>query len=166
MTDFSIKILQIPEVVNYETGEVLKPAGKLEIKTREEVGFRSLTDLKGFSDNEKPQHVSIVNTEDYVPVKKLVDMIFRGKTKKEQAILTAKLNAQNADDYDEDNEVEIIDDIVEQSDVIEDLTAVQNSSGVEVPSPYYIAEGGKGNDDAENGAEPSAQPATSDNGEE
>lgn len=123
MTDFDVVTIHNKEVVNYETGEIIKPASNLTIKTRLSCPFRSVTDLKGFNDNEVNTHDSLTNADDYVSVKKLIDMIFRGKTLQERQILMAQMNAQHAEDFDEDNEVEIIEDLIEQSDDLADISA-------------------------------------------
>ena len=58
MSGFSVEKHKIPEIICEETGEVLKPASELTIKTRSDVPFRSITDLKGYEGHEVNTHVS------------------------------------------------------------------------------------------------------------
>lgn len=75
MIDFVEK--KIPEVVDPVTGEVLFDS--YDIMTREDVPFRSITDLKGFSDVELNFDPSETDSSQYEPLESLISRMMRGE---------------------------------------------------------------------------------------
>ena len=110
---FKEKIIETKAVCDYDTGEVIIEAAKTKILTRDDVPFRSVTDLKVSNDHEKPNKSSLTNSKDYIPIEKMVNMIFRTRSIAEirQELETGV--------YDEDNEIECLDDPIEQMDLVD-----------------------------------------------
>jgi len=118
---FTEKTIKVPEVTDFVTGEVLKPAYEYKIKTREDVPFRSITDLKGYEGHEIHNEPTICDSTTYTPISKLVQMIFRSP----EAFAAA--TRVDVDDYDEDSDVVILEDPIEQMDELADLQALQQA---------------------------------------
>lgn len=118
---FTEKKIIEPEVTRWDTGEVLLPEKEITIKTREDVPFRSITDLKGYVGHETPCHASVCDSSTYTPISQLVKMIFRSPDAFSQAVRV------DDGDYDTDFEVAIISDPIEQMDELQDLADMQEA---------------------------------------
>lgn len=112
---FKEKIIETKAVCDYDTGEIIIEATKSKILTRDDVPFRSITDLKVSNDHEKPNKSSLTNSKDYIPIEKMVNMIFRTRSISE---IRQELEKGV---YDEDNEIECLDDAVEQMDLVNSI---------------------------------------------
>lgn len=121
MSGFSVEKHKIPEIICEETGEVLKPASELTIKTRSDVPFRSITDLKGYEGHEVNTHVSDCDCTGYIPINKQVQMIFRSPE------AFADILRVSEGEYDEDGEYIALEDPIEQMDELNDLQALQEA---------------------------------------
>lgn len=118
---FSVEKHKIKEIICEDTGEVLKPASELVIKTRLDVPFRSITDLKGYEGHEVNTHVSDCDVTGYIPINKQISMIFRSPE------AFADLMRPEAGEYDEDDEYFALEDPIEQMNELEDLQALQEA---------------------------------------
>lgn len=112
------------------TGEVIQEAKTISILTRPEVPFRSITDLKGYTDAELNTMPSMTNTKDFVPTKKTIAMVLKNHSMVElEAIAEHQKQFGDYDDYASEKDVEnsddYIDEIESQMDVIDYLQGQQ-----------------------------------------
>lgn len=119
MSELKEKVIFEPEVTHWDTGEILKPEKEIHIMTRDDVPFRSITDLKGYEGHEVNTGSTVADPTGFIPTARLVEMIFRSP---DAFALATKVEDG---DYDEENELSIIDDPIDQMEELYDLTLAQ-----------------------------------------
>lgn len=106
MTDkLELRKINVGEDIYDEvTGELISEGKIIEIFTRPDVPFRSITDLKGYDDSELNTMPSMTNTKDFVPIKKTIAMVLKNYKLEELEILAEKQKEfGDFDEYDDDN---------------------------------------------------------------
>ena len=99
MVELVDKIVKIPEVVDHN-GEIVVPERNLKIKTREDVPCRSITDLKGYTDEWVFTEPSKTNTKDYVPIRKTIAAILARYSHEQLLQIGINDNINHPDEYD------------------------------------------------------------------
>lgn len=129
------------EYVSKETGEVFEPIGGSP--------FRSITDLKDFSDNEKAVGESVTDPTGYEPIESVVKRMQRGDKLAEflQRQRQAQYDVKEGDDANAflDNPPSVIDDIAEvptEYEMAQASSLVQNQGKAMEPNaetPHIVA---------------------------
>lgn len=105
---FVHKVVEIPEVMDLN-GVVVREKKEINIRTRSDVPFRSITDLKGYTEGRVFTQPSKTNTKDYVPVKKTIAAIMARYSHQQLQQLGILDNINHPEEYDNEDIAEVYD---------------------------------------------------------